>query len=441
MKNIDYAQAQEDIEFIYACYQKLGLTVDECLRDLDEKKECCDHRDSEGKLLIKSLATTEYFKDSKDVQDHYYCPKCGIDFTLKFNPDTEECSYNKLLKYNSWHDLMKPVLFYHIQKEWQILEKKRLFTPKDVAFFINNVRIQAELSSREEETYFAILEKLDYITFNLPYYDNFSGQYIRHILFPILKQMYFMRGLSLALSSSIRGQKSFFERTVNILDIITELNEDEAIVFIEACFEKAGTTLKESRQRHPEVNNTCLCNHRDAQGNLLIHNVPGSKFWVECERCHERFGISFDDLLGQYINLGLLEDDVYDCFCPGVVEKAEEVLKKADLSQVHSMADFYKIRKALQEQLLAVEEDTVNCMTLLGRLNICLLDMNTYDPFTRLQVQDRLPFAKKEIFDRYRWGRNLREQIKFRLEQFDKFVPQSDSGDKKLLAVPEAFAR
>lgn len=83
MKNIDYAQAQEDIEFIYACYQKLGLTVDECLRDLDEKKECCDHRDSEGKLLIKSLATTEYFKDSKDVQDYYYCPNTGIVCTIR----------------------------------------------------------------------------------------------------------------------------------------------------------------------------------------------------------------------------------------------------------------------------------------------------------------------------------------------------------------------
>lgn len=441
MKNIDYAQAQEDIEFIYACYQKLGLTVDECLSDLDEKKECCDHRDSEGKLLIKSLATTEYFKDSKDVQDHYYCPKCGIDFTLKFNPDTEECSYNKLLKYNSWHDLMKPVLFYHIQKEWQILEKKRLFTPKDVAFFINNVRIQAELSSREEETYFAISEKLDYITFNLPYYDNFSEQYIRHILFPILKQMYFMRGLSLALSRSIRGQKSFFERTVNILDIITELNEDEAIVFIEACFEKAGTTLKESRQRHPEVNNTCICNHQDAQGNLLIHNVPGKKFLVECERCHEFFMMDFNDRLGQYISFGLLNDDVHDCFCPGVVEKAEEVLKKADISKVHSMTDFYETRKVLQERLQEVKEDKIDCMILLGRLNICLLKMDMLDSFTRIQVRESLPFAKKEISDRYLWAYDIENQLKLRLEQFNKFMPSSDLGDKKLLAVPEAFAR
>ena len=151
--------------------------------------------------------------------------------------------------------------------------------------------------------------------------------------------------------------------------------------------------------------------------------------------------MDFNDRLGQYISFGLLNDDVHDCFCPGVVEKAEEVLKKADISKVHSMTDFYETRKVLQERLQEIKEDKIDCMILLGRLNICLLKMDMLDSFTRIQVRESLPFAKKEISDRYLWAYDIENQLKLRLEQFNKFMPSSDLGDKKLLAVPEAFAR
>ena len=51
MKKIDVVQAQQDTQFIYNCYKKFDLDVDECRAVLKER-DCCEYRDSDGHLLF-----------------------------------------------------------------------------------------------------------------------------------------------------------------------------------------------------------------------------------------------------------------------------------------------------------------------------------------------------------------------------------------------------
>ena len=190
MKQIDVVQAQQDIQFIYNCYKKFALDVDECRAVLKER-DCCEHRDSDGHLLFEDASSLTMIDSAKNCHDTYICKKCHTVFSLKIDPDTHEYSYNEVFRYNSLDDLLKPDFIAHLEKSNHILDKMQQFTPKDVTFFHNNLKIQAELLQREIRRQTAILEKLDYITLDLPYYDDFSAKHIRSILFPLYQQMTF----------------------------------------------------------------------------------------------------------------------------------------------------------------------------------------------------------------------------------------------------------
>ena len=190
MKQIDVVQAQQDIQFIYNCYKKFDLDVDECRAVLKER-DCCEHRDSDGHLLFEDARSLTMIDSAKNCHDTYICKKCHTVFSLKIDPDTHEYSYNEVLRYNSLDDILKPDFIAHLEKSNHILDKMQQFTPKDVTFFHNNLKIQAELLQREIRRQTAILEKLDYITLDLPYYDDFSAKHIRSILFPLYQQMTF----------------------------------------------------------------------------------------------------------------------------------------------------------------------------------------------------------------------------------------------------------
>lgn len=56
MKKIDVVQAQQDIQFIYDCYKRFGLDVDEC-RGVLKERDCCEHRDSDGHLLFEDASS------------------------------------------------------------------------------------------------------------------------------------------------------------------------------------------------------------------------------------------------------------------------------------------------------------------------------------------------------------------------------------------------
>ena len=290
------------------------------------------------------------------------------------------------------------------------------FTQKDVTFFHNNLKIQNELLQREIRRQTAILEKLDHITLDLPYYDDFSAKHICSILFPLYKQMTFRTFWVLSFSVPIFNTLDYYDRTVNLLDDIPGLNMDEALMLIEDCFEKAGTTLQESRRRYAWEP---VCNHRDEQGNLLIHNLPNMVHTVECERCHAVFALNFNEQLGKYIHGYLLDDcHFYDFERAGVAEEAEAVLEKDRLSNVHSLTDYYHMREELKEQYQAVTEDKMACWELVGRLNTCLLEIDGLNTFTRHQVEDSVLYAQKEMIDRYLWQHEIQKQLKARLKEF-----------------------
>ena len=108
MKKIDVVQAQQDIQFIYDCYKRFGLDVDECRAVLKER-DCCEHRDSDGHLLFEDASSLTMIDSAKNCHDTYICKKCHTVFSLKIDPDTHEYSYNEVLRYNSLDDLLKPV--------------------------------------------------------------------------------------------------------------------------------------------------------------------------------------------------------------------------------------------------------------------------------------------------------------------------------------------
>ena len=415
MKKIDIVQVQQDIQFIYNCYKHFGLDVDECRAVLKER-DCCEHRDSDGHLLFDEASSLTMIDSAKNCHDTYICKKCHTVFSLKINPDTQEYSYNEVLRYNSLDDLLKPDFIGHIKKSYHILDRMQQFTPKDVTFFHNNLKIQAELLQRETRRQTAILEKLDHITLDLPYYDDFSAKHIRSILFPLYKQMTFRTFWVLSFSVPIFNTLDYYDCTVNLLDDIPGLNMDEALMLIEDCFKKAGTTLQESRRRYAWEP---VCNHRDEQGNLLIHNLPNMVQTVECERCHAVFALNFNEQLGKYIHGYLLDDrHFYDFERAGVAEEAEAVLEKDRLSNVHSLTDYYDMREELKEQYQAVMEDKMACWELVGRLNTCLLEIDGLNTFTRHQVEDSVLYAQKEMIDRYLWQHEIQKQLKARLKEF-----------------------
>ena len=220
----------------------------------------------------------------------------------------------------------------------------------------------------------------------------------------------------LSFSVPIFDTLDYYDRTVNLLDDIPGLNMDEALMLIEDCFKKAGTTLQESRRRYAWEP---VCNHRDEQGNLLIHNLPNMVQTVECERCHAVFALNFNEQLGKYIHGYLLDDcHFYDFERAGVAEKAEAVLEKDRLSNVHSLTDYYHMREELKEQYQAVMEDKMACWELVGRLNTCLLEIDGLNTFTRHQVEDSVLYAQKEMIDRYLWQHEIQKQLKARLKEF-----------------------
>lgn len=425
MKRIDYEQAQQDIRFMYACYKKLGLTPDECRLSPVEGVECCEHRDSDGNLLVEKSPYLAMLDDSeKDESDGIYsCKKCHNAFLLIFDPDTKEYSYRDFLKHDM-HDLFKKDMTAHIEREWQIMGKMRLFTPKDITFFRNSLRIQAELTQRENNRYMAIMEKLEYITLDLPYYDDFSSRRIRSILFPLLKLIHFRVFQIGSMMLPTQGTLHYYEHTVNLLDDIPGLNENEALILIDECFKKAGTTLQESRRRYVWEP---VCNHRDEQGNLLLHHLPNVKRAVQCERCQAVFYLNFNELLGQYIHDNILKDyPFFDFSRPGIAEKAEAVLEKDKLFHVHSLTDFYRMRKELNQQYQDVIADRMSCSEMIARLNLCILDMDSMDTFTRHQFEDRVLFAEKEMLDRYLWCCALKDQLARRLKDFGTLPAKYD---------------
>ena len=156
MKQIDVVQAQQDIQFIYNCYKKFALDVDECRAVLKER-DCCEHRDSDGHLLFEDASSLTMIDSAKNCHDTYICKKCHTVFSLKIDPDTHEYSYNEVFRYNSLDDLLKPDFIAHLEKSNHILDKMQQFTPKDVTFFHNNLKIQAELLQREIRRQTAIL--------------------------------------------------------------------------------------------------------------------------------------------------------------------------------------------------------------------------------------------------------------------------------------------
>ena len=426
MKQIDNEQAQRDIRFLYDCYKKLGLSPDECRLSSTEEVEQCDHRDSDGNLLVEESPYLAMLDDSeKDESDGIYsCKKCHHAFSLIFDPDTKEYSCHKFFKYDNVPDLFTKDFTAHIEREWQILNKMRLFTPKDVTFFRNSLKLQAGLSQREANRYMAIMENLDYITLNLPYYDDFSSRRIRSILFPLIELMRFKAFQSETMALSIQGASNYCEHTVNLLDDIPSLNENEALILINECFQKAGTTLQESRRRYAWEP---VCNHRDEQGNLLLHRLPNVKRAVQCERCQAIFFLNFNEQLGQYVHDDILKDyPFFDFSRPGIAEKAEAVLEKDKLSHVHSLTDFYRMRKELNQQYQDVMADRMACSEMIARLNLCILDMDGMDTFTRHQFEDSVLFAEKEMLDRYLWCCDLKDQLAGRLKDFGTLPAKYD---------------
>lgn len=392
---IDSLQGQQDIQFIHDCFSKIGLSWEQCQLTKEELTQCCDHRDEQGHLLL----------EKEDPYDGFaVCPKCKTMIVMDFD-DSQEI-YN--LK-----DIFKVDLVSHIDKAWHILNKLVLKSEKDLNFYKHNLNVLFEMVQRESLNYLIIMTKLQHCVLNLPHYDAFTSQHIRRIIFPVLKQMEFMETwvyeLFVQISNQVQGLES--ESTEALLQNVADLNTPDELSFIYRCFQKTGTTLNDNLLS--EVQGEKCCNHRDAQGHLLLQ-CSHTKGMVECRRCHDVFSLDFNELTGQYVSRSLFDNPGlggYDLFQENTLENAERVLKELSAVRTDSFQKCRDVLGELERQQNLVKKERDACCEILDRLDLCILEIPYLNEFTVRQIQHAVYPAKKAIDSRLLWAVELKKRI------------------------------
>lgn len=392
---IDCSKGQEDIQFIHDCFSKIGLSWEQCQFTKEELTQCCDHRDEQGRLLLEK---------EEPYSEFAICPKCKAIIAIDF--DTQQATYNL-------QDIFKVNLVSHIDKAWHILNKLVLKSEKDLNFYKHNLNVLFEMVQRESLNYLTIMTKLHHCVLNLPHYDAFTSQHIRRIIFPALKQMEFMEAwvyeLFVQISNQVQGLES--KSTAELLQDVADLNTPDELSFIYRCFQKTGTTLSDDLLT--EAQGEKCCSHRDAQDHLLLQHSH-TKGMVECSRCHEVFGLDFNEVTGQYVSRSLFDDPGlggYDLFQENTLENAERVLKKLSAVRTDSFQKRRDVLGELERQQSLVEKEYDACCEILDRLDLCILEMPYLNEFTVRQIQHAVYPAKKVIYSRLLWAVELKKRI------------------------------